>query len=85
MSFDKARDWKGNEEEYIQKCREWIARRKARLAQREKQFEDQYPMVPARLNKQRQEDLDAWKLEIEVHEYELGGFIKDYLDSLEDK
>lgn len=72
-------------EQYIQECQEWIARRKARVDQQKKQFEDQYPMMSARLNRKRAEDLEAWELEIEVHEYELGGFIKDYIDSLEDE
>lgn len=80
MSFNKNRDWYGNEEEYIQECLEWLARRKAWVDQREKMFEDQYPMLPPRSNRFRQEDLAAWKLEIEFNEYELGGFIKDYID-----
>jgi hypothetical protein len=85
MSFNKNRDWTGNEEEYIQKCLEWLARHKAQLDQREKQFEDQYPVCHPRLNRRRLEDIEAKRLEIEVHEYELGGFIKDYIDSLEEE
>lgn len=85
MGFRKDRDWPGNEEKYIEACLEWLARHKAFLDQREKQFDDQYPMVPARVNRRRLADIEAKKLEIEVHEYELGGFIKDYLDSLEDQ
>lgn len=73
------------DEEYIQKCREWIARRKARLEQRKKQFEDQYPVMAPRVNQKRLEDLEALEFEIEFNEFELGGFIKDYLDSEEDE
>jgi hypothetical protein len=58
-------------EEYVQECREWLARHKAWLDQREKQFEDQYPMAHPDLNRQRLEDLDAWKFKIAVHEWEL--------------
>lgn len=78
--FDKNRDWEGNEEEYIQACLEWLARRKAWVDQKQKMFDDQYPMLHPDSNRSRYEDLDAWQLEIEVNEYELGGFIKDYLD-----
>lgn len=66
--------------EYIEECLEWVARRKARVDQFEKMFQDQYPSRSPRINQMRLNDLEAWKLEIEVHEYELGGFIKDYLD-----
>jgi hypothetical protein len=68
------------DEEYIQACLDWIARHKAHLDQTEKWFEDQYPMVSPELNRKRLENIEAKKLEIEVHEYELGGFIKDYID-----
>lgn len=37
----------------------------------QKQFEDQYPFVPARINLRRIEDLEAWKFEIEINEWEL--------------
>lgn len=80
MSFNKNKDWKGNEEEYIKECQEWLARRKAKIDQREKQFQDQYPLMSPRINRQRSEDLAAWQFEIELNEYELGGFIKDYLE-----
>lgn len=62
-------------EQYIKECRDWLARRKAWIDQREKKFEDQYPMVPPHINRKRLEDLEAWKFELEVHEWELEGFI----------
>lgn len=73
------------EERYITRCMEWIARRKARLDQWEKQYQDAYPHMSSELNLVRLENIEAWKLAIEVHEYELGGFIKDYIDSLEEE
>jgi hypothetical protein len=58
-------------EQYIQECREWLARRKAFVDQREKQFNDQYPMARPDVNRKRLDDLEAMKFEIEVHEWEL--------------
>lgn len=66
--------------EYIVECLEWLARHKAHLDQQKKWFEDQYPMRHPALNRIRLENIEAHELEIEVHEYELGGFIKDYLE-----
>lgn len=71
-------------EEYIISCMEWIARSKTQLDQKEKEFNDQYPMKTALVNRFRLEALESKKLEIEIHEYELGGFIKDYLDQEND-
>lgn len=71
------------EERYIIRCMEWIARRKARLDQWETEYQAAYPHMSDELNQVRLENIEAWKLAIEVHEYELGGFIKDYIDSLE--
>lgn len=68
------------EERYIRKCMEWIARHKAQLDQHQKQFEDQYVSLSPRANRWRLEDLEARRFEIEIHEYELGGVIKSYLD-----
>lgn len=65
-----------NDEKYVRHCREWIARHKAKLAQKEKMFEDQYPMNPPFINRQRLEDLEAWKFEIEFNEWELGEIMK---------
>lgn len=72
-------------EEYIQECLEWLARNRAILGQHEKRFEDQYPMREPMHNRLRLNNIEAKKLEIEIHEYELGGFIKDYIDSLEEE
>jgi hypothetical protein len=68
------------DEEYVQACKEWIARRKARLDQREKMFEDQYPMASPAVNRKRLEDLEAWRFEIEFNEWELGEIIKGMED-----
>lgn len=59
------------EDDLTRRRREWIARRRARIDQMQKQFEDQYPFVPARINLRRIEDLEAWKFEIEINEWEL--------------
>lgn len=64
------------DEEYVQQCREWIARRKARLDQRQRMFDNQYPMMNPRDNRKRLEDLEAWTFEIEFNEWELGEIIK---------
>jgi hypothetical protein len=65
-----------HDEEYVRKCKEWIARRKARLDQKEKMFEDQYPLMRPRENNMRLQDLEAWRFEIEFNEWELGEIIK---------
>lgn len=50
---------------------EWLAARRAWLDQKQKQFDEQYPTVHPRLNRQRLDDLEAWRFEIEIHEWEL--------------
>lgn len=72
-------------EQYIQECLEWIARRKAFLDQRKKMFDDQYPTRTPIANRLRLITLEKMEFEIQIHEYELGGFIKDYIDSQEKK
>lgn len=67
-----------NHDEYVTACREWLARRKAWLAQREKQFEDQYPFMSPSLNLKRHDDIQAWKFELEVHEWELEEIIRTH-------
>lgn len=62
-------------EQYIQECREWIARRRAWIDQQQKFFDDRYPFLSAKTNKKRLDDLEAWKFEIEVHEWELQNII----------
>lgn len=71
-------------EQYINECLDWLARHRASLDQKKKLFEDQYPMRHPKINQVRLEDIEAWTLELEINEYELGGFIKDYIDSLEE-
>lgn len=63
------------DEETIEACREWLAARKAWVDQKEKQFEDQYPMVSPPLNRMRFDDLEIWKFQIEINEWELEQFI----------
>lgn len=62
-------------EQYVRECREWLARRKAWLDQRKKQFEDEYPSRTPQINLQRMHDLEAWEFAIEVHEHELEEYI----------
>lgn len=69
--------------EIIQECKEWLARRKAWVDQKEKQFEAQYGFYPARINRERLEDLEIWKFQIEIHEYELEETIK-WMEDQED-
>lgn len=58
-------------EEVTQLRREWIARQKARLDQRKKEFEDQYPMVCPHVNLYRLDWLEVEAFRIEMHEWEL--------------
>lgn len=62
-------------EQYVQECREWLARRKAFIEQWQRTFDMQYPMMSPRTNRRRLEDLEAWKFEVEVHEWELEGIV----------
>lgn len=64
-------------DEIIAECKVWLANRRARLDQKEKQFQDQYPLVSPETNKQRMEDLEAWKFNIEVQEWELKNFVEE--------
>jgi hypothetical protein len=63
--------------EYIQECKEWIARRKARVDQMEKRFNDQYPLMSPATNQMRMNDLEAWRFEIEVNEWELSQILAE--------
>lgn len=65
-----------DDEEYIQSCKEWIARRKAKLDQRKKQYEDQYPVASPYVNLQRLNDLEAIEFLIDIHCWELEETIK---------
>jgi hypothetical protein len=69
--------------DYIQRCREWIARRTAQLDQVEKRNADLYPVADASTNLQRLNDLEAGRFWVGVHQWELGqmletGSIDDY-------
>lgn len=60
----------------IEECREWLARQKAQLDQRKKQFEDQYPVATPHTNLCRMDDLEAQAFWISIHEWELEETIK---------
>jgi hypothetical protein len=72
------------DEELIQLRKEWLARRKARLDQLEKKFQDQYPVVSPRTNEMRLNDLEAWKFEIEINEWELNNVDIPNLEDLDE-
>lgn len=55
----------------IERRKDIIARLRARLDQREKQFENQYDMVHPMCNLERMDDLEVWKFRIEIAEWEL--------------
>lgn len=61
---------------YVQLCREWIARRTAQLDQRKKQYEAQYDMCSPAVNKQRLEDIEAIEFWISIHSWELERMIE---------
>lgn len=67
-------------EKHIQEKRAWIASRRAELDQFEKQFEMQYGNKHPRVNWMRYRDLEAWKFELEIEEWELEQFIANSED-----
>lgn len=62
----------------IRLYQEWIARRKARLDQRQKEFEDQYSACCPHLNLFRMDWLEVEKFRIEISEWELEQTIKEW-------
>jgi hypothetical protein len=62
--------------ERIQFCREWIARRRAELDQKKKQFEDEYPLTTPQFNKAKLDLLEAKEFWIDLHEWELDKMIE---------
>lgn len=62
--------------ERIQLCKEWLARNDARLEQRKKMWEDQYPWRHPNDNQRRLHDIEATEFWIEMHRWELDGVIK---------
>lgn len=64
----------------IQQSKEWLARRTARLDQKKKQFEAQYPMVHPDVNLWRLDDLEVRAFSIEINRWELEGKIKGMED-----
>jgi CRISPR/Cas system-associated endonuclease Cas1 len=75
-------DW--TERRRVQLAKEWIARRTARLDQRKKQYEDQYPLAHPDTNLQRLNDLEATEFMIDIHRWELEEHIKE-LDESDDE
>lgn len=71
--------------ERIQECREWIARRRAGLDQKKKEFEDCYPLTEPKHNKARLDALEAREFWIDIHEWELEELIKALEEENEDK
>lgn len=66
--------------ERIQSCREWIARNRANLDQKKKEFEDKYPMAHPRLNQLRLESLDVREFWIDIHQWELEEILKTIME-----
>lgn len=64
----------------INKCREWIARREAELDQLEKRYTDEYPLVPPRLNLVRINEIEAQRFWIDIHRWELDQMIETGVD-----
>lgn len=65
-----------DDNEKIEVCKDWIATRRAWLDQREKWFEEQYPLVHPFANMGRLNDLEVERFRLAIHEYELDGFLK---------
>jgi hypothetical protein len=57
--------------EKIEDAKDRLANQRAKLDQREKMFEDQYPMMHPRINLMRLHDLEVWRFNIEIDEWEL--------------
>lgn len=62
-------------EEKIEACKDWLARRTARLDQLEKACEMQYFFVPPERNLARLDALESMRFVIEIHRWELEEFI----------
>lgn len=67
--------------ERVQICREWIARRRAEIDQKKKEFEDQYPFNPAMVNRARLDALEAKEFWVDLHEWELDEMLKGMEDN----
>jgi len=57
--------------EKVEDAKDRLANRRARLAQKEKQYERQYDLAHSRVNLTRLSDLEVWKFQIEMSEWEL--------------
>lgn len=68
------------DQEQIQACREWIARRTAELDQREKRFEAGYDLRSPRINLMMMNDLEAALFWVDIHRWELGQMIQTEID-----
>lgn len=63
------------DQDKIQRCKEWIARRTAQLDQLEKRFDAQYPMFSPEVNRERLNDIEAIRFWIDIHRWELNQLI----------
>ncbi len=57
--------------EKVEDAKDRLVNRRARLAQKEKQFEKQYDLAHPRVNLKRLSDLEVWKFQIEMSEWEI--------------
>jgi hypothetical protein len=64
----------------IENTKDHLARRTARLDQRKKQFEEQYPICPPDVNLWRLDYIAVRKFKIDIDRWELEGKIKDIED-----
>lgn len=60
-----------DDQEKIENTKNRLAKQRAKLDQREKMFEEQYPMMHPRINLMRLHDLEVWRFSIEIGEWEL--------------
>lgn len=68
------------DQDRVNKCREWIARRTAELDQREKQYAEQYSILSPRTNLHRLHDIEAERFWIDIHRWELEQMIETDVD-----
>ena len=68
----------------IQRRKDQIAILQALLEQREKMWEDQYPLRSPRDNEMRMHDLEVQRFRIEMYKWELEQYINEGTDFLEE-
>lgn len=72
---DRERQMAENREKVIKACREWISARTAWIDQKQKQFEDQYPLASPQTNEARLNDLEIWKFALEIKRWEFEQYL----------